>query len=218
MGKNQNLTVSQRLILAAVKENQYLSERFYFTGGTALSAVYLQHRFSEDLDFFSKEVIDFVELKRILRDWSKQFGFTYRTFGKERVLFSFLKFPGKDELKVDFGTYPFKQLKPIQSALGLKVDSLFDIAVNKLSVIGNRLEVRDFVDLYFLLKKFSLWDLLRGAELKFGSEPMTFMLSSDFTLVERFTKLPRMIKPLTLKQLKDYFRDQAKILGKTSVR
>ena len=32
--------------------------KFYLTGGTALSAYYLQHRISDDLDFFSGEEID----------------------------------------------------------------------------------------------------------------------------------------------------------------
>ncbi len=40
---------------------------FYLTGGTALSRFYLQHRFSEDLDFFVNNVNDFsVQVDRTL--------------------------------------------------------------------------------------------------------------------------------------------------------
>jgi predicted nucleotidyltransferase component of viral defense system len=31
------------------------SERFYLSGGTALSAYYLQHRYSDDLDLFTRD-------------------------------------------------------------------------------------------------------------------------------------------------------------------
>lgn len=54
MGK-VNLTLKQRIIFDEFRKSNYLKENFYFTGGTALSAVYLQHRESEDLDFFSGE-------------------------------------------------------------------------------------------------------------------------------------------------------------------
>ena len=40
----------------------------------------------------------------------------------------------------------------------LEIDSLLDIAVNKILTLSSRAEVKDFVDLYFLLQKFSLWD------------------------------------------------------------
>jgi hypothetical protein len=33
----------------------HLTQEFYLTGGTALSAFYLQHRFSEDLDLFTQD-------------------------------------------------------------------------------------------------------------------------------------------------------------------
>jgi len=55
MGNIQILTARQKKVLSFVKENPYLTDRFYFTGGTALSYYYLHHRLSEDLDFFSEK-------------------------------------------------------------------------------------------------------------------------------------------------------------------
>lgn len=43
------LTPKQQVILDEVKNTPFLTENFYFTGGTALSSVYLHHRLSEDL-------------------------------------------------------------------------------------------------------------------------------------------------------------------------
>ena len=48
------LTPFQKQALKAIGESP-LVDNFYLTGGTALSAFYLQHRLSEDLDFFSPD-------------------------------------------------------------------------------------------------------------------------------------------------------------------
>ena len=57
MGQIQILTKEQQTILSEVGKESFFTN-FYFTGGTALSAFYLQHRYSEDLDFFSEETFD----------------------------------------------------------------------------------------------------------------------------------------------------------------
>ena len=56
MGQVSFLNKEQKSILDGLKENQLIRSNFYFTGGTALSEFYLQHRYSEDLDFFSENI------------------------------------------------------------------------------------------------------------------------------------------------------------------
>ena len=58
MGKNSILNKEQKIIFSEVKKSKFLTENFYFSGGTALSEVYLQHRESVDLDFFSEHEYD----------------------------------------------------------------------------------------------------------------------------------------------------------------
>lgn len=48
------LTPFQKKLLKSIGDSP-LADHFYLTGGTALAAFYLQHRFSEDLDFFSAD-------------------------------------------------------------------------------------------------------------------------------------------------------------------
>ena len=36
-----------------------IETKFYLIGGTALSRNYLEHRFSDDLDFFANRILDF---------------------------------------------------------------------------------------------------------------------------------------------------------------
>jgi len=59
--------------------------------------------------------------------------------------------------------------------------------------------------------------LIYGVEKKFGQETEKVILSEDFLKVEDFQNLPKMIKPLTLKELKSFFRQKAKELGMTQV-
>lgn len=95
----------------------------------------------------------------------------------------------------------------------MAIDSLKDIGVNKLATIHQRTEVKDFVDLYYLLQKFTFWDLLYGIENKFRLELDLVFAAAGFLRVEKFDFLPKMIKPLTLEELKKFFRLQAREIG-----
>ena len=50
------LTELQKKMLEIFFSVPELKEHFYLTGGTALSAFYLQHRLSDDLDLFTHSV------------------------------------------------------------------------------------------------------------------------------------------------------------------
>lgn len=218
MGKVSILTKEQDIILAEVKKSGFLSTNFYFTGGTALSAIYLQHRYSEDLDFFSEKNIDAETIFTFFQELSKQHDFTFTSEFQQVVYIFLLKFNNITTLKVDFGYYPYKQIEKPKELNGIKTDSLIDIAVNKLLTVTQRTTVKDFVDLYFLLEKFTVWDLIEGVKIKFKMQMEPFILASDFLKVEDFDYLPRMIKPLKIDELKSYFRQKAKEIGKKSLK
>ncbi len=58
MGKISVLTGKQKIVIDEIKKEKNLASRFYLTGGTALSAFHLQHRYSDDLDLFSDDAFD----------------------------------------------------------------------------------------------------------------------------------------------------------------
>lgn len=212
-----NLTQEQKIILGQVKQNSYLTSKYYFTGGTALSAFYLRHRFSEDLDFFSEEKFDTQAILSLMTGLSEKLGFSFDNRPTEVVYIFELKFKDGNRLKVDFGHYPYKRVEPGKKFGSLEVDSEFDIAINKLLTISQRSEVKDFVDLYFLLKKYSLWDLVEGKKVKFNIKTEPFILAAEFLKAEDFEELPKMIKPLTLDKLKSFFREEAKKISQQSI-
>ena len=100
---------------------------------------------------------------------------------------------------------------------GVWVDSLFDIAINKLITIIQRTDIKDFVDFYFLEPKFGVWDLIEGVGVKFHQKIEPYLLASDFLKVEDFEFLPKVVRPLSLEELKVFFRKLAKKVGMRAV-
>lgn len=216
-------TPLQKFIFDEFTKNRSLTKQFYFTGGTALSAIYLHHRESEDLDFFSEIDLDNEEIEDFIESISRSKKFKIRFTPRERTrIFELLK-NGKVEIKIDFAYYPYKRLKKGTKIGVVVIDSLRDIATNKLHTITARTEVKDFVDLYFLLrsnplKEFTLWDLIYGVKEKFKIELDLVWLGSDFLKVNQFDYLPKMLVPLKLSDLQSFYKDLAKELGSKVVK
>lgn len=217
MGKI-SFTPKQQIIFDEVKDSHFLKQNFYFTGGTALSAVYLHHRLSDDLDFFSENKFDTLPILNLMTEWSKKHKFTIKSQELEAVRIFLLQFIDREKLKVDFGYYPYKRLKQGKLVDSVEVDSLFDIAVNKLQTIHQRTDAKDFVDLYFLLKEFTIWDLIEGVGVKFRMELDPYTIGADCLKMDILEKLPTMLIPLTIEQIKDFYRDLAKKLGMSVVK
>lgn len=219
MGKVSNLvdnltfTSLQKTIFDHFSQDEILRKQFYFTGGTALSAIYLHHRESEDLDFFSETDFDNEITNNFVKDLSKVIGIRgqfSQIYGNR--MYQFIQ--GKElVIKIDFNHYDYKRLEKGIKIDGVDVDSLKDIATNKLQTIMSRTQIKDFVDLYFLLKKFTLWDLIYGLEPKFKMEFDYFLLGSSFLKVQEFDVLPKMLIPLELKDLKAFYIDLTKKVG-----
>lgn len=168
------LTELQDRVLNALFEAGFGEKGYFLTGGTALAAYYLHHRFSDDLDFFTrssrelpKASLNFIfnildELGLIIED---------RRVAPEHVLLfvsdAASKGPG---LKLDFVQDVPNQMAEAITRDKVVIDSLEDIAVNKVCAILSRQppEPKDFFDLFFILQetRFSLDYLLARAREK----------------------------------------------------
>ena len=207
------LTPQQNTVLRLFVSNDFLREKLYFTGGTALSAFYLNHRYSDDLDFFSNEKLDSFQLNAIVHGWADKLRITYTSRQVEDTYLFFLKFADNYELKVDFAHYPYLNVEELLDFEGLKVNSKKDIAVNKCVTVSQRFDVKDFVDLFYLLKEYSIYELHELTNKKFNRDYDLMLLASDLLKVEQFEYLPRMILPLTLTEIREYFVELAGSLG-----
>lgn len=207
------LTIIQQKVFNECSKDKLLKKKFYFTGGTALSAVYFHHRESEDLDFFSEEEFDNDQIIQFINKVSGLLGTKTRMIRRDRMVIFELKKRDKLVIKLDFVHDLFKRLKLGKKIQGISIDSLEDIGANKFMTVTQRTEVKDFVDLYFLLQKFTFWDLFYFVKKKFRVELDFVWIAAHFLKVNNFDKMPRMIVPLTLKELQDFFKEQAKKIG-----
>lgn len=210
MGQNKLITREQSLVLECFSNDPFLRKNFYFTGGTALSLYYLKHRFSVDLDFFSEQAFDGQLIIERVSAWAKNLKFMPELRNVEDLYTFWFHFENGSKLKVDFSRYPYGLIDKPMEKDGILIDSKLDIGSNKIAAIVQRSEVKDFVDLYFLLKEYTTWDLIYGVEKKFHMEIDPLVLGNDFLMVNDFEVMPRMIKPLTLKDLKTFFTAKAK--------
>lgn len=202
------LTPLQKRVLELVKLEPNLSD-FYLSGGTALAAYYLHHRFSDDLDFFTAKKVDgrFLEdfIRRLKEALNAQEVRFERLYDRHQYFFIF----PDQELKVEFTEYPFVQFETPTEYDGIRVDSLRDVATNKLMAFLDRFDPKDFADLYFLLQNASLEALREDVETKFGIKIGAIFLGGELARVKRIAALPRMIKPLSVDELKSFFSELA---------
>jgi predicted nucleotidyltransferase component of viral defense system len=194
---------------------------FYLTGGTALSAFFLKHRKSHDLDFFTGDeeiILPFTQkLEALLKD---------EKFKVERLrgFHSFIELSVNstdDSTIIHFALdSPFRFEQPLDSEeiSGLKVDSLIDIATNKLLALFGRAVLRDFIDVYFLTRSyFKKSELMEKSRLK---DP-GFDLYWLGVAMERIDNFPDnspdmhlLIRPCTMRELKEFYKEWRKEIRK----
>ena len=133
-------------------------KNFYLAGGTAL-ALQLGHRKSIDLDLFSRKDFSTEELKTILSQVGK-----LKIYSEEKRTLN----ASINGIKISFLGYKYKMLHPlIRYSKNLKLASVQDIACMKIDAISSRGSKKDFIDLYFLLKKYSLKEILSFFDKKY---------------------------------------------------
>ncbi|HLD25077.1 MAG TPA: nucleotidyl transferase AbiEii/AbiGii toxin family protein [Patescibacteria group bacterium] len=216
MGKDitYHFTPIQKRFLTALLTDPHIRNTFYLTGGTALSACYLNHRFSEDIDLFSKLPLDEPRVVRIVSQYIGPIAtkIEYVRIG-DRIAYT-MAFPKNQHLKVDIVYYPYEPLESSgKTFLGLSIDSIADIGVNKLMTLSQRTTGKDYVDLYYILKRYTMWDLREGVAHKFKMDIEPFYAASLYTNVDNIEALPVMKKKLSLETLKAFFHKQAVLLA-----
>lgn len=132
------------------------SKEFYLTGGTALSLFYLKHRKSNDLDFFTNNPELILPFSYNLEEVLEKINYVTQ---RQRGLHSFVELvvtKNKDSTVIHLAQdapYRIEPLKQFPEYPMLNVDSLSDIAANKLLALFGRATLRDFIDVYFLINK-----------------------------------------------------------------
>lgn len=219
MGKTI-LTSKQLEFLEFAQSIRQITKRFYLTGGTALSEFYLNHRLSEDIDLFTeKEEVNYLLTSSFLKQISLKLGIVEFKRSQFFGLVSYkLKYIDGDELKVDFNFYPFPRIEKGVKFKNLEVDSLVDIAANKIHTLFMKPRTRDYIDLYFLFQHedFDLKKLILLAKAKFDWDIDRVNLSNQFIRVKdlKEEEYPEILLPFDPKEMEAFFLTLAKGLEK----
>jgi hypothetical protein len=185
----------------------FLSKIGVLAGGTAL-ALQLGHRRSFDFDIFlKKEISSHFSIKL-----QKIFGKKIKILNETSEELSFLT---DLDLKISLVYYPFA---PIYSLVKTPFISLFhwrDIILDKAYIIGRRPQYRDYVDLFFVLKKrkMTLPSIIQKAEEKFGglfSEKLFLGQLSYLEDIKNFS-VEFLREKYTPKEIKNFFENLVKI-------
>ena len=120
-------------------------------GGTAL-ALQLGHRTSLDFDFYSKKKFGIESLSTKFKSEFKSIDITTAV---EDTLIAEI-----DGINFSLFYYPYQLLEDEPSFKSIKLASVADIAAMKMIAISMRGKSRDFIDVYYLLKKFDLEKIL----------------------------------------------------------
>lgn len=210
------ITKTQKSILDIFSQNQYLTNNFVLSGGTALAGFYLPYRYSEDLDFFSQDEVNLQDVTIFLKSINTKIGYTEfdinTSFNRNLV---FLHFP-TEIIKLEFTYYPFFPIENPNLYKNIKIDTILDIAVNKLFTIYQKPRSRDFIDLYMIQKKYhyEITDLVKKAKLKFDWHVDSLKLGSQFLLCTTLSDYPNLVKPINPLLWQKHFLDEAKKLEK----
>jgi hypothetical protein len=131
---------------------------FYLAGGTAL-ALQIGHRTSLDFDFYTQKNFDSLRLRE---EFEEKFKKVEEIYIAEDTLGLSV-----DNIGVSFFRYPYKLIKPLKEIEGIKIAALEDIAAMKILAISQRGRRRDFIDIYFLIKKFGLKKIMKFVKKKY---------------------------------------------------
>jgi predicted nucleotidyltransferase component of viral defense system len=200
------LTEFQKEFILAFSKTP-LIDSFFLTGGTALSAFYLQHRLSEDLDFFTEEEGQISRALPIIQNIAFELNSKIEI---RRSFLSFIEFflvRNDESIRFDFAMdSPYRLAQKVfREGYGIYIDNVTDISCNKLSALYDRSELKDFVDIYFIDKEIIPFEELveKAKEKHIGLDD--YWLAVSLSKIESLNILPRMIKSANINEIRDFF-------------
>lgn len=199
--------------LAALKSEQrkifeklrYFPE-FYLVGGTAL-ALQIGHRISVDFDLFLAKEIPPSLLDKVRRIFKE---FKIKTIINHSEQLSIKA----NEIKIDFVKYNFPLALDLIEFEGVKVLSVAEIAAMKAFALNQRGTLRDYIDLYFILKekRSTLKEIKRIAGEKYKEEFNFRLFLEQLVYLKDIEeeKIQFLKEEVDKNQLEKYFQEEVK--------
>lgn len=168
-------------------------------GGTALG-LHLGHRMSVDLDCFGHLGLpDDTECEL------RKLGELSVRNRSERIRSYIIR-----GVQVDLVDYPYPWLEDAVEDQGIRLAAVPDIAAMKVAAVTNRGAKKDFVDLAFLLREFSLQEILAWHEAKYQDSALFHAIKSLTYFADAESEpMPEMLAETSWEDAKDVIRSAA---------
>ncbi len=215
MNQPSILSENQKRLLKLFSEEKPICDHFYLTGGTALAEFYLHHRLSEDLDFFSEQEFDPQSISVILKKFQSTIGVKKIEYQQSFNRNLFFLYTDSEVIKIEFTYFPFTRIEQKEMFGGLSIDSLIDIATNKIFTIYQNPRSRDFIDLYMILQHnpaLTIDSLIDTAQIKFDTYIDSVQLGAQYMKVQELKDYPHMLEKLDEKVWHNFFINEAEKL------
>jgi predicted nucleotidyltransferase component of viral defense system len=206
--KNNPVLTNYQIKVLKIFFASELGKQFFLTGGTALAAFYLGHRQSNDLDLFALEQFDSLQLEKVIGQIAEQTSSKVRTRVKTSDYCEIYLENEKEGWvqRLDFVQEPKVFFGKKQVVDGICIDSLENIASNKILTIYGRLEPKDYLDLYFILKETKLsFDRLFQKTKQKDPGLHEFYFANLIAEVDRLQHFPKTLKPFSREKLVDFY-------------
>ncbi|PKP59556.1 MAG: hypothetical protein CVT88_05205 [Candidatus Altiarchaeales archaeon HGW-Altiarchaeales-1] len=163
--KVEILAEKQQRLFEILKKKKWINN-YYLAGGTGLALI-LGHRRSVDFDFFSGESFS----NDFLSERLAKIGNYTKLSEQKNTLHCIV-----DDVRISFLGYKYPLLeKPVIDG-NMKIAGIKDIACMKLSAIVSQGNKKDFIDLSYILKEYSLEELLHFYSEKYGQHNYEYVL------------------------------------------
>jgi len=154
MTYKNSLNKYQLDFLNHLKKYDNIKDNFFLSWWTCITAFYYPYRYSYDLDFFTFKDIDYSFVFKLISDYEIKNNvkkINYVKLHSRRIFNIFYK--DNFELKVEFTDY-FKPLYDLNFSKEFQIHYLTeqDLIIDKLFVLHERKEVKDFFDFVILYK------------------------------------------------------------------
>lgn len=196
---------NRRKVLPLLKS---FKKDFYLAGGTAL-ALQIGHRDSVDFDFFSQEPF---LTSALFEKCLKVFG--QHNLKKTQEEKGTLSIVVDKKIKLSFFEFGYKLIDKTLETENFVIASIADIGCMKLSAIVSRAVLKDYIDLFFIIKRTGLAKLLDLSVKKFP-EIDTCLILKSLVYFEDLEETPIVFKhnsKIATDEIMDFFRRETKKL------
>jgi len=207
---NNSILYPHQIKLLSLFFTSPFGKSFFFTGGTALAAFYLAHRESQDLDFFSLQPFDTFVLRITIQEIANKTQSTMTMHIRSQT-YNEIFLENKKEgwvQKIDIVQEQPKHFGEIKYIDNIPVDSLVNIATNKILAVLGRLEPKDYIDLFVIFTKTDLsFDEMFTLAKQKDAGLSEFHFANTIADVDKFETLPKMKIPFDKKAFVQFYKE-----------